>query len=622
LSATDLISLVVNTAFGLIALATLRDLARHPDRARLDIALLFGSLALAIVGPAVLKVLGVQLPWFSTVTSLLLLAHPYLLLRVVDYFRPLSRRVRWSALAGLAASWLILLVSPGGSRSPLLVIVILYFVLVEGYAAFAFISGARRASGGIRWRMTFAAAGSGWFALLILVVGLALVLPAASVIITPLVQVLILLTVVSYYLGFAPPAALRRAWQLGELNSYLRLLAGRPTAERVRSALDLLCPAVTRAVSAAGSAVYVYQESSGRFVPRAADQPSLASSALGAGGGAVERAFRERRALVAHSPAELGPQLEQTAAQLGAASLFAVPILNPERTWGVLAAFCSRPSLFPGDDQEVLALLADQGAQAIETGELFEQQRDLVVKLEAANKDLEAFSYSVSHDLRAPLRAMDGFSRILLESHGASLDPEAQHYLSRIRLNAKRMGELVDDLLAFSRLGRQPLKLATVEPALIAGQAWEELRTDREGRVVEFQVEEMPPCLADPALLRQVYVNLLSNALKYSRKREQAHITAGCQSRQPDPQYFVRDNGVGFDSAYAHKLFGVFQRLHRPDEYEGTGVGLAIVARIVQRHGGQVSADSKLDEGATFYFTLKGAATHVASDDGNLAGGG
>ena len=563
MSATDLISLVVNTAFGLIALATLLDLARHPDRARLDIALLFGSLAVAVVGPAVLKALGLQVAYLSTVTSLLLLAHPFLLLRVVDYFRPLSRRVRWAALAGLAASWLIVLVTPGGSSNPILLVVVVYFVSVEGYATVAFVSGARRASGGIRWRMTFAAAGSGWFALLILAAGAAIVLPAAGVIITPLVQVFILLTVVSYYLGFAPPAALRRAWQLGELNNYLRLLAGRPTAERVRSALDLLCSAVTRAVGAVGSAVYLYQENNNRFVPRAADQPSLASTALGAGGGAVERAWRERRAVAAHSPAEIGPQLEQPAGQLGATSVLAVPILNPERTWGVLTALCLRPSLFPGDDQEVLALLADQAAQAIETGELFDQQRDLVEQLEVANKDLEAFSYSVSHDLRAPLRAMDGFSRILLESHSASLDPEAQRYLSRIRANAKRMGQLVDDLLDFSRLGRQPLKLAKVEPAQIAAQAWEELRAEREGRVVDFQLEEMPPCLADPVLLRQVYVNLLGNALKYSRKREQAQITAGYQSRQPDPVYFVRDNGVGFDPAYGDKLFGVFQRLHR-----------------------------------------------------------
>jgi light-regulated signal transduction histidine kinase (bacteriophytochrome) len=290
-----------------------------------------------------------------------------------------------------------------------------------------------------------------------------------------------------------------------------------------------------------------------------------------------------------------------------------VPVFHAARTWGVLLAVCARPPLFPVDDQEVLALLAGQAGQAMEIGALFDQQRELVAQLEASNKELEAFSYSVSHDLRAPLRAMDGFSRMLEEDHGAQLDAAGQHYLQRIRTNAKRMGELVDDLLAFSRLGRQPLTLAEVDPAEIARLAWDDLRADREGRAAELRLEDLPPCLADAALLRQVFINLLSNALKYSRKREVSLVTVGCQTGQPDPVYFVRDNGVGFDAAYASKLFGVFQRLHRADEYEGTGVGLAIVARIVQRHGGQVSADSTLGEGATFYFSLKGAADHATA---------
>jgi signal transduction histidine kinase len=620
MSATDLISLVVDIAFGLTALATLLELARHPDRARLDIALLFGSLAFAVVGGAVIKALGLTLPWFSSLTSLLLVAHPFLLLRVVEYFRPLSRRVRWLGLAGLLASWLIVLFSQTRATSPLLAVVIVYFVLVEGYCSLAFISGARRASGGIRWRMTFAAAGSGWFALLILLVGVMIVLPAAAAVATPLIEVMILLTVISDYLGFAPPSALRRAWQLGELDNYLQRLAGRPIAERVRSSLDLLCPTVSHSVGAIGSAVYVFQEANHRFVPQASDQASLTSITVEAAGGPLQRAWREHRPMAAHSLAEMGPQFGPLATQLGATAMYAMPIMNPERTWGVLAAFCLRPSLFPSDDQEILRLLADQAAQAIETGELFDQQRDLVEQLEAANKDLEAFSYSVSHDLRAPLRAMDGFSRILMESYGATLDPEAQHYLNRIRTNAKRMGELVDDLLAFSRLGRQPLKLALVQPAEIAGQAWDELRLEREGRVVELQLDELPACLADAGLLRQVYINLLGNALKYSRKREQAQIVVGCQPGQlsptdpADPVYFVRDNGVGFDSAYAGKLFGVFQRLHRAEDYEGTGVGLAIVARIVQRHGGRIWAESKLDEGAAFFFSLKGATDYATAD--------
>jgi signal transduction histidine kinase len=376
-------------------------------------------------------------------------------------------------------------------------------------------------------------------------------------------------------------------------------------------------------VGGLASGVYVFDEASQRFTARASDGPSLTGGTVVAGGGPMEQAWRSRQALVAHNLSEMGPNFGPLAAQLGATALFAIPILDPERTWGVLAAFCQRPSLFPGDDQEILALLADQAGQALAAGELFEQQRalleqqhELVGKLEAANKDLESFSYSVSHDLRAPLRAMDGFSRILLESYAATLDDDAKHYLNRIRTNAKRMGELVDDLLAFSRLGRQPLKLAPLQPAEIAEQAWDDLRPEREGRVVELQMDLLPDCLADAALLRQVFINLLGNALKYSRKREQTRIQVGSQPAADgaDPVYFVRDNGVGFDVAYSNKLFGVFQRLHRPEEYEGTGVGLAIVARIVQRHGGRVWAESKLDEGAVFFFTLKGASEHGAAD--------
>jgi len=189
MSASDLISLVVNAAFGLIALATLVDLARHPDRARLDIALLFCSLAVFITGGALLRALGLQLSWFSSLSTLVLLAHPYLLLRVVDHFRPLLARVRWAALAGLAVSGLIILITPSGSRSPQLLVLILYFILVEGYAAFEFVRGARLASGGVRWRMTFAAAGAGWFALLILCVGGAFIFATASWEITALTVV-------------------------------------------------------------------------------------------------------------------------------------------------------------------------------------------------------------------------------------------------------------------------------------------------------------------------------------------------------------------------------------------------------------------------------------------------
>jgi len=238
--------------------------------------------------------------------------------------------------------------------------------------------------------------------------------------------------------------------------------------------------------------------------------------------------------------------------------------------------------------------------------ELEQRVEERTAQLEAANKELEAFAYSVSHDLRAPLRAVDGFSRILLGDYALQLPPEAARYLERILANIQQMGRLIDDLLKFSRLSRQPLSKQRVELAELVHQAIEALDSERKERRVEISVGELPLCQGDPVLLRQVWVNLLSNALKFTRQREVARIEIGCQTNADGEQvYFVKDNGVGFDMQYAGKLFGVFQRLHRTEEYEGTGVGLAIVQRIVHRHGGRVWAEAAPGEGATFCFTLK-----------------
>jgi light-regulated signal transduction histidine kinase (bacteriophytochrome) len=227
-------------------------------------------------------------------------------------------------------------------------------------------------------------------------------------------------------------------------------------------------------------------------------------------------------------------------------------------------------------------------------------------QLEEANKELEAFSYSVSHDLRAPLRAMDGFSQAVLEDFGSTLPKEGQRYLQTIRDGAQKMGTLIDDLLTFSRLSRAPLNKQEVNTGRLVRSVLDELGSQQNGRQLDLRMGEMPVCAADPALLKQVWVNLLSNALKYTQKREAAVVEIGCEARPEGDVYFVRDNGTGFDMRYAGKLFGVFQRLHRAEDYPGTGVGLAIVQRIIHRHGGRIWAEAAVDRGATFYFTLEG----------------
>ncbi len=224
--------------------------------------------------------------------------------------------------------------------------------------------------------------------------------------------------------------------------------------------------------------------------------------------------------------------------------------------------------------------------------------------LEVANSDLESFSYSVSHDLRAPLRGVDGYVHILAEEAGASLSPEHREYLEKISRNVRKMGTLIEDLLSFARLNRQQLTKATVNPRMLVTEALAALETERSGRQLDIRIGDLPSCQADPTLLRQVYINLLGNALKFSRQRLPAIIEIGSHREEGETVYHVRDNGAGFDMAHAAKLFGVFERLHAGSEFEGTGVGLAIVQRIIHRHGGRVWAEGVVDGGASFYFTL------------------
>jgi PAS domain S-box-containing protein len=236
-------------------------------------------------------------------------------------------------------------------------------------------------------------------------------------------------------------------------------------------------------------------------------------------------------------------------------------------------------------------------------------------ELTAAYKEMESFSYSVSHDLRAPLRAISGFSRILLEDFRGEFPAEAQRLLGRVAQNAERMGALIDGLLEFGRLSRQPLRLQRIRPADVVREVLDELAALREGRRMDIRVGDMPECSADRVLLKQVYANLLANAIKYTGQRPEARIEVGSITMGLGPVYYVRDNGTGFDMAYAGKLFAMFERLHLPSEFEGNGVGLALVRRIVERHGGKVWADSAPDKGATFFFRLGDEAPALRAGD-------
>ena len=226
--------------------------------------------------------------------------------------------------------------------------------------------------------------------------------------------------------------------------------------------------------------------------------------------------------------------------------------------------------------------------------------------LVAANEELEAFSYTVSHDLRAPVRHVSGYAEILREHTKATLDQTGKRYVDLIQESAGRLGELIDRFLAFARMGRADLHVGPVDTNDLVRQVCKDFQRETEGRKIDWQIQDLPAVHADPEMMRQVWFNLISNATKYTRPRDPARIEIGCDASHPGEYlFFVRDNGVGFNMQYAKKLFGVFQRLHRESEFEGTGIGLANVRRIISRHGGQTMAEGTVDGGATVFFTLK-----------------
>ena len=800
----------------LIALVTGIDYLRSRNQARLDVSLMFGALAM-IVLTQWLALSGSQNPWVGKLGSLLLMAHPYLLLRLTHHLRPVPRRIRLFAWGGLLLSELSLIFLPAPLPGPVSLLLVLYFVVVEGYASLALVRGAMATSGVSHWRLLLAAAGSGLIALLILLAGLSVIFPTAAPLISSISQLVGLLAIVAYYLGFATPAFLRRNWQLAELNRYLMQSLGQRVSEPVEATLQRLCEAALRATGGAYALAALWDEPAGRLLPRASSRLTEEYRRPPLEEATIQEVWRRRKAAIVQvAPAAASGEAGE---REGVSAYFVLPIQLQDRAWGLLLVALLRAPLFASDDLALLSLFCEQAAismgydvlidelrrsnQRLEALNeidrdilaarssakiaqaalshlrklanaerasvvLFDPERDAgefiavdagpglgpaagttlplsefpsqemlaagshnfpdirdmpervplvermlasglcslilvplrfdgkligevtvsstraaafqsvhqqiarevadqlaislqqarlreqlecyaveleqrvaerTTQLEAAvaelqkevdartqaeeavqklnrdlkqharelketNTELEAFAYSVSHDLRAPLRAIDGFSRIVLAEHAGDLPEEAQRYLQLVRDNTRQMGQLIDDLLSFSRLNRQPLNKISVEPNAIVRLVLKDMAQVQNLERVNIAVDNLPPCQADPGLLRQVYANLLSNAFKFTGKREAACIEVGCREQDDERVYYVKDNGVGFDMQFAAKIFGVFQRLHRAEDYEGTGVGLAIVQRIINRHGGRIWAEAEPEKGATFNFTL------------------
>ncbi len=324
------------------------------------------------------------------------------------------------------------------------------------------------------------------------------------------------------------------------------------------------------------------------------------------GEGISGRAVAEKKPIVIDVSDYPTERLSPLVIHEGFQTIASFPLLSAGIALGAFNMGTRRIRAFPPGEMELLISIGQQLGNTVRNAQLYSSLQQRTAELETANRELEAFSYSVSHDLRAPLRAIDGFSRFLIEDYGETLDSEGRRFLNVIRSNTQKMDHLITGLLSLSKLTRSELTLSALDMNSIADSIFHEIITGEDSRKFRFKIDMLPATYGDAALIRQVWYNLLSNAVKYTSPKVHREIHVGGYDENEYHVYFVKDNGVGFNPEYRHKLFGVFQRLHKSEEFDGTGIGLAIVQRIVNRHGGTVRAEGNPGEGAAFYFSIPG----------------
>ena len=595
-------------AFAVIAVLTVRDWLATKDRSRMYLSLAIGSLAAVSILGQVGKVLGPSFASASayvTITIFLVSGLALLLFRhaVIPLKRGTLRAVVGIVIATGVLEIGVQAIFGKTAPKPLQLIAAAAFVLVwsgcVGEPSVRLWFAARRRTVVQRARMR--ALSLGYLAIVaLLLVAVFTAALAAQPAIRIGVAVATIAIVPLLYAGFVPPTWLRRTWRQSEEDKFRQathdiLLFASDQLALARRSLDWAIR-----LTGADSGFFLNGPSTILATQgiTADDAQTLQAPVAGAGertviplGGTPPRSAMIARLHVNDAAIVLvgGP--------------FTPVFGSDEEAW------LQQYAAMVGTGLERVRLVE---ALAQTNGQLEGKVREVTERtkqLEAANRELDAFSYTISHDLRAPLRAISGFTSILFEEYADAMPVEARGYLKRVKDSGEHMGQLVDDLLAFSRLGRQAMRTQRVNIRAIVDRSLEQLAPALQGRHVEVVIGELPDAECDATLLEQVFVNLLSNAFKYSGKNEHARVEVGVLNADATegPTYFVRDNGAGFDMEYAGKLFGVFQRMHRSEDFEGTGVGLAIVQRIVERHGGRIWAEAKVDAGATFYFTLKGA---------------
>lgn len=611
MSASELLTLLTRYFFIFLVIITTRDYLLHRDKIRRDIALVFISLSASIMVQIFRSITGLDAPWFTKIGQVALLAQPYLLLRLVGYFQPITQSIGRGAVIGMISSWALLIFTPIPLPPPVTLVIVAYFVLIDGYAIIALTRGAFSTVGVVRQRLRFAAAGSGLLVLILIIAGIRTVLPESSPAAFPFIQLLSILIVITYYLGFAPPRWLRQSWQLAELRDYLEHVqkSGDQPLEEIVYRLRL---AVTRAMGTDKIAVALLDNESQKLVlQETSASPELSDFPLD---GVVQRAWQKQEPMALYKSSGLAASDLQLMEKLDVETWLIVPIATSDRDFGLLMVFLEYGSLFVDDDLSLLTIFAEQKAIRIQhhmmvntlqrhNEDLERKVQERTVALQRSNQELGRFAYVASHDLQEPLRMVSLYLQLLETRYADKLDDDAREFIGFAVDGAVRMKSLINDLLIYSRVETQPRDFKPVDCQKILDEARKflEVAINEAGACVTN--DPLPEINADEQLIIQLFQNLISNAIKYrSTRKPEVHIGA---KREKDHWLFsVHDNGIGMEKQYLERIFIIFQRLHDRSQYPGTGIGLAICKKAVELHGGRIWAESEIDKGTTFYFTI------------------
>ncbi|MHB8606166.1 MAG: sensor histidine kinase [Thermoplasmatota archaeon] len=593
----------VQAVFLFLFLYALVDYALHRDRPRFDIALMFGSFALVVAASLAANALGARAPRLLTaLTSVGLIAQPYTTLRLVDHFRAVPRALRWTALGAMVAGIALVLVYVPTLPGWLAVAIVLYIVVVDGYVASKFIGGAFSARGVTRKRLQLAASATVLFAFLIALIGLFVVAPSLTSIVLVTLAPVEVAAGFAYYFAFAPPRPLRRMWQSEVLLAFMRETGGLAVGVRGGQAMERLIEAANEVVGGDGAFAILRGADGTERVVGAIGLPAGFHPALDEGKGLAARVWKARVATVG-SASDYGPLERTLAPREGADALLVVPLATPERTRGVLLVYRRVEPLFPEDDLELVELLAEQATLTLISAEYAEELEARAAELARSNADLEQFAYVASHDLREPLRMVTSYVELLRSRYEGKLGGEADEFIGYAVEGARRMQNLIGDLLAYSRVGATEETFGPTDLGRIVSEAVANLEESIRATGAKVSWDELPVVRAEPTLLVQLFQNLLANAVKFHGA--EAPVVRVSATREADAWVVsVKDNGIGIDPKYQDKIFVIFQRLNRREDYDGTGIGLAIAKRIVERHGGRIWVESRVGHGAEFKFTL------------------